>query len=173
MAGRAGEAVADRRRWDRVVTIRPKRMAAAQTPRPQPGAAHKTMARDGLGGVVGARRHEPAGTREPGRQHELIRANQGERRAGCHAGNRQVDQWFAAAVIGRRAPRGRRIHARDWDRRHREIRGEGQRRCRGRQLVCGSGTTRGSVAWPGCESPRRQSFVWPQCRVARGRIRIS
>ena len=155
------------RRGNRIVAMRPERMAARQAARTKPRATDQPMPCNGFRGVVRAGRHEATRAGEPGRAHELIRANQGERCARRHAGGGQVRG--AARVSERPARGGRRTHARDWNRAHREIRGEGQQRCRGQQLVCGFGTTRGSNAWRGCESPRRQSCESPPRQAARDR----
>jgi hypothetical protein len=68
-------------------------VAPAQPHHAKPTASEKTVASDGLRGVIGARRNEPAGTRQPGRNEILIRSYQSEGRG--RGGSRQ---WLTRAA---------------------------------------------------------------------------
>ena len=141
-------------RRHRIVAVSTKWMTAAEPTRTEPRAAEKTMPRDRLGGVIRTRRHESTGPGEPGRKNDLIAADQREGQA--------------RGPTGRPGAGGCRIHARDWSRAHREIRGVEQRRCRRRLRACDDGIPRESDAWHGCELLRRRFSASPQSQAAHG-----
>jgi hypothetical protein len=70
-----------RRVGDGIESRPTERVAAAQPDHSKPPASDETMASDCLGGVIGARRDEPAGARKPRRKQILIRSYKGECRA--------------------------------------------------------------------------------------------
>ena len=68
-------------------------VALAQPHHAEPTASKKTVASDGLRGVIRAGRNEPAGTRQPGRNYILIRSYQSE--GWGRGGSRQ---WLTGAA---------------------------------------------------------------------------
>ena len=136
-----------------------ERMAARQTPGRQPASAPDAVKRDGICGVVGARRKEPARPAEVRRHDDLVRPDQRERdpnteviaaganvARGC-GGNRLQEQsgWRRAALASAR-PR-RRI----------------------RMRFCFDGKPLVSVVWLYFAEPRRPASAWRRCPNAPGR----